>query len=141
MKRPFFLFLLSCMLSLQINAQQIKYTIHTLASGETLSILAKKYNTTVGDIMRMNNMHADSKLVTGQKIKIPEAGKTVPKTDQTEAAKTAPPAPPPATSAAPSGNGIHVVQNGETLYSISKKYGVAVNDLKKWNFLQNENIE
>ena len=38
-------------------------------------MLAKEYNTNVGDIMRMNNMHADTKLVYGSAIKIPSAKK------------------------------------------------------------------
>ncbi len=29
--------------------------------------------------------------------------------------------------------GIHIVQRGETLYSISKKYGTTINDLTRWN--------
>ena len=44
---------------------------HTLKAGETLSTLAKQYNTNVGDIMRINGMHADRKLVYGSTIKIP----------------------------------------------------------------------
>ena len=48
---------------------------HTLKTGETLSSLAKEYNSNVGDIMRLNNMHADSKLVYGSSIKIPSTQK------------------------------------------------------------------
>lgn len=39
-----------------------------------------------------------------------------------------------------SANGIHEVQAGETLYSLSKAYGVTVDDLKNWNQLSNNNI-
>ena len=49
---------------------QTNYINHTLKTGETLSALAKQFNTTVGDIMRANGMHADSKLVVGSTIKI-----------------------------------------------------------------------
>ncbi|MSP57978.1 MAG: LysM domain-containing protein, partial [Flavobacteriaceae bacterium] len=34
----------------------------------------------------------------------------------------------------------HIVQKGETLYSISKKYGLTVNELKKLNTLTSNNI-
>lgn len=54
---------------------------HKIASGETLSMLAEKYNTTVGDIMRLNGMNADSKLVIGESLKIPAAGVTVVRKD------------------------------------------------------------
>ena len=57
--------------SFQLVSAQSNYITHTLKQGESLSTLAKQYNTSVGDIMRMNGMHADSKLVYGSKIKIP----------------------------------------------------------------------
>jgi LysM repeat protein len=34
----------------------------------------------------------------------------------------------------------HVVKKGETLNSISKKYGCTVNDLKKWNGLKSNTV-
>jgi len=37
------------------------------------------YNTNVGDIMRMNSMHADTKLVYGSTIKIHQTKKVKPK--------------------------------------------------------------
>ncbi len=58
------------------NAQSA-YGLHTLAAGETLSILAKSYHTTVGDIMRMNGMNAQSQLQVGAQIKIPAGGTVV----------------------------------------------------------------
>ena len=37
-------------------------------------------------------------------------------------------------------NKIHVVQSGESLYGISKKYALTVSDLKSWNQLLNDHI-
>ena len=34
----------------------------------------------------------------------------------------------------------HVVSKGDTLFAISKKYGVTVNDLKSWNNIGSQNI-
>ncbi len=34
----------------------------------------------------------------------------------------------------------HIVQAGDTLYSISKRYAVSVNDLKRWNYLYDSNL-
>ncbi len=53
-----------------VHAQNTQYTEHAMAAGETLSSIASKYETTVGDIMRLNGMNAESKLTLGQKIKI-----------------------------------------------------------------------
>ncbi|MEL7021904.1 MAG: LysM peptidoglycan-binding domain-containing protein, partial [Bacteroidota bacterium] len=35
--------------------------------------------------------------------------------------------------------GIHIVQKGETLYGIGRKYGLSISDLRKWNNLDNIN--
>ena len=115
------------------DAQTVKYTTHTLEQGETLSVLAAKYKTTVGDIMRLNGMHAQSQLVVGAKIKIPAAGKTVAVVAIEKAA--------PAPVVESSGTLTHTVQQGETLYAISKKYGVTVDQLKHWNNLENIGLE
>jgi LysM repeat protein len=37
-------------------------------------------------------------------------------------------------------DGIHVVQKGETMYSISKRYGVTLDQLRAWNQLENTNV-
>ncbi len=34
----------------------------------------------------------------------------------------------------------HVVQRGETLYSISERYGIPLADLRKWNKLRRDQI-
>lgn len=36
--------------------------------------------------------------------------------------------------------GTHIVQSGDTLYSISKKYAVTVDELKRWNYLYDNSI-
>ena len=40
-----------------------------------------------------------------------------------------------ASSGAPSGKKIHTVQKGETIYGISKKFGIKPDDLRKLNNL------
>jgi LysM repeat protein len=49
-----------------------------------------------------------------------------------------PPAPPVACNAT-GGPGLHVVHKGETLYAISRAYGVPVKSLQAWNKLKNAN--
>ena len=130
-----------CLLTFAAHAQN-KYTTHTLKQGETLSTLASQYATTVGDIMRLNGMHADTKLVYGSAIKIPSANaaanttvvynKTAP-VQQAAAAAQTDKITVPATTA--NNTTTHVVQKGETLYSISKKYNVSVTQLQIINKL------
>jgi len=144
--KKIFLLLVTCMMFLSVNlfAQNAKYTIHTLAQGETLSMLAEKYKTTVGDIMRLNGMHADTKLFIGQKIKIPASGHTVVRGGET---KTTPPVtntkPVVAAPAVTNTSAVltHTVQPKETMYAISKKYGVTIDQIKKWNNITDNNLE
>lgn len=123
---------LALFLSVQTLQAQSNYINHTLKQGETLSALARQYNTSVGDIMRANGMHADSKLVYGSNIKIPSTKKQA-----NIAVKTTPPVAntPVQAKGASSGEITHLVAKGETLYSISKKYNVTVDQLKAWNNL------
>lgn len=46
-----------------------------------------------------------------------------------------------AKAAAPAGTTIHVVKPGETLFRVSRTYGVPVDKLKKWNKLPDDIIE
>lgn len=161
MKRLLYVLVIVLLVQLASYAQTVQYITHTIEKGETLSALGAKYKTTVGDIMRLNGMNSQSKLSIGQKVKIPLKGAKVPA--QGTAAKPAPvagkpvaqaPAPAtgspavasPATAAPASSNApitnatIHVVEKGETLYKISKTYGVTVDQLKQWNHLSSNNV-
>ena len=99
---------------------QAVQTVHEIKEGETLSGLAKIYGTTVGDIMRFNGMNADSKLFVGEKVRIPEAGVKV---------------------VAAGAVTTHVVEKGETLYQLSRKYNVSVSELRDWNNIAGNNIQ
>jgi LysM repeat protein len=126
--------ILAC--SLQLASAQSNYITHILKEGESLSALAQQYHTSVGDIMRINGMHADSKLVYGSKIKIPSTQK------QAEAAKKSSSAVSNTPSVTTSHTEItHIVAKGETLYSISKKYGITVEQIKAWNNLTDESAK
>ena len=129
---------------------QHKFIIHTIKDGETLSALAKKHGTTVGDIMRLNGMNTDSKLSIGEKVKIPTDGKPV-KVNVAATEHTATIAVPPANTNAPtpakpqrtlpSPGTTHAVEKGETLWTIGKKYHLYVAEIKKWNNLQSNALK
>ncbi|MBS1747956.1 MAG: LysM peptidoglycan-binding domain-containing protein [Bacteroidetes bacterium] len=117
---------------LQTANAQTKYINYTIKQGETLSGIAQKYKTTVGDIMRLNGMHADSKLQVGKSIKIPTSKNStsaVQSKVNTSSERL--------TTAIPRTT-THVVTKGETLYGISKKYGVTVQQIKSWNHLTSD---
>ncbi len=110
----------------KIQAQSA-YSMHTIATGETLSVLAKNYHTTVGDIMRLNAMNTKSQLHIGDKIKIPAGGAVA-------AEKPAITASAPVASSTTTAK-THVVEKGETLYRLSKIYHISVDKLIALNKL------
>ncbi len=127
----------------QLNAQQ-SYTSHKIKAGESLSGLAKKYHTTVGDIMRLNKMNQQSQLKIGETIKIPttqQATATTPKTNNTAKTQQAATSKPSVTAKANSKAVTHVVKQGETLYQISKQYDVTVLSIMNLNDLATADLK
>jgi membrane-bound lytic murein transglycosylase D len=53
----------------QTSSKTVTQKMHTVKSGETLSSIANKYNTTVDAIMKANNLKS-TKIYVGQKLKI-----------------------------------------------------------------------
>ncbi|TDQ19310.1 LysM domain-containing protein [Algoriphagus boseongensis] len=93
------------------------FILHQVTQGETLFSISRRYSASVGEIQSANESLKQG-LKTGQTIRIPYV-----------------------TSAqAPEGGSIHKVSPGETLFSISKKYGVTVDSLKQWNKLMGNDL-
>lgn len=101
--------------------QTVPYTTYQVRPGDSLWRIASNHHVSPGQIMAFNRMPNDT-VVAGQVLMIPAPG----------ASSGAPPPPPPASSS-------HVVQNGETYYSIAKKHGITVSALKKSNPKVNPN--
>lgn len=80
--------------------------IYTVKSGDSLYSIARKYNVTVNDLMKYNNLTSNL-LNIGQQIRIPTSG-----TSNT-----------------------YTVKSGDSLYSIAKKYNTTVDRLKSKNNL------
>ena len=88
---------------------------YKVMKGDTLYGIAKKLDTTVDELKKINNLTSNS-LSIGQLLKIPT--KTIDLGD-TE---------------------IYQVKKGDTLYSIANKYGIGLNELKTINNLVNDNL-
>jgi membrane-bound lytic murein transglycosylase D len=50
---------------------QVEYVVHRVRRGETLSLLALRYRTSINKIMEVNNLRRGRLLSIGQRIKIP----------------------------------------------------------------------
>ena len=102
---------------------QDNYTKHKISQGENLSVIAKKYGVKVKDIADANP-NAPKVLKLNSTLLIPNKNTIKSKNKNAEVAVNSTPL---------NTSGIHEVASKETLWGISKKYNVSVNDLKKAN--------
>ena len=93
---------------------------HRVRRGETLSVIARRYRVSVQDLQRWNNISDPRTLRAGATLTVFHS----------------PAAPQPAAG----GTVQYVVQRGDSLWSIARKYKVKVNDLKSWNGLGGSTI-
>lgn len=98
------------------------YIIHQVEQGETLYSISRKYGVSVDDILKANPG-------MGKNLKI-DMTIFIPYSQQKEQASVN----------KRSGVAFHVVKPSETLYSISRQYGVTVSDIKKWNNLKDNTL-
>ena len=127
--------------------------VHVVKAGETLYGIARAHNLRIEQLREWNGLRSDA-LAAGQRLALraPEQREapSVASAQQREAPsvaaaqqREAPPAvaaqqreAPPAVAAqqpVPAMGKVYVVQQGDTLYSISRKLGVSIGNLHEWN--------
>lgn len=99
---------------------------HEIKSGDMLSKLANKYNTTLKDILAKNPGVDPRRLRIGYKLFIPQ-------NSAIDSSKTAPVATSGTPSAATSGQKVYTVKAGDYLTTIAKNNGVSLEALRKAN--------
>jgi len=83
--------------------------LYQVKSGDTLYSIAKKYNISVNELKTLNNL-TNNDLAVSQLLNVPSGLSLV---------------------------NSYVVEKGDTLYSIAKKFDISVNKLKEYNNLSN----
>lgn len=107
----------------------------TVKSGDTLYQLAKQHKTTVDDLARLNGLKMPYTLKIGQKLKVAgEVKVTENITSESDVLQVAKPVTGVQTATKVDLVDV-VVGPGDTLYSLSRKYSVPVNDLAVMNNL------
>jgi LysM repeat protein len=106
-------------------------TTYTIGKGDTLSIIAKKYQLTKADLAAANHLKTSAVLHVGQKLIIPAKSTQAPAPAAAAGAPaaTAPAEPAPADKGPVAEATKHVVKPGETLGGIARKYGVRQGDI------------
>ncbi|WP_456272518.1 LysM peptidoglycan-binding domain-containing protein [Bacillus sp. AK031] len=89
-------------------------TEYTVKKNDTLYSLAQKYNVSVEQLREANGLTSD-KILSGQQLLVPDKPMV-------------------------ESQGMHLVEKGDTLYSLAKKHGTTVGQLKKQNNLASDQI-
>jgi LysM repeat protein len=100
-------------------------TIHVLKSGETIYGLSREYGVKVEEILFINGIEDARKVQSGQRIRIPARPTMVPPINPDPSA--------PAVE-------LHNLQKGETLFGLSRKYGVPLQELARVNNLPENHV-
>ena len=120
--RIIFSLLFILMVTFNTSAKQDKYVKHTVAQGETITMIAQKYKVTPYDIYKLNP-DSQKGIELNSVLLIPP---TVAESSfSAEPKQTSPKAPGNPTT--------HLVQPKETLFSLSRQYGVTVEAIKSAN--------
>lgn len=98
------------------------FILHKVEEKETLYGISRRYGTSIESILEVNPS-ADAGLEIGQILKVPYTGQRA----RTYTRQTGP-------------GGIHRVSEKETLFSISRLYGVSIDELKLWNRLTSSDL-
>ena len=89
------------------------YIIYTVQRGDTLNKIARRYKTTVNEIVQLNDIQNPNLIFTGQRLKIREMNNEYTR---------------------------YIIKYGDTLTSIAKRYGTTVNEIVQLNNIQNPNV-
>ena len=102
------------------------YVYHRVRSGQTLSLIAKRYRTSVSMIMRANNLRRSNYIIAGRLLKIPQKGYRYhpPKVRMPKYGKSV----------------VHVVRKGDSLWTIAKRYGTTTKNIQKLNHLRTTDL-
>ena len=110
------------------DSQRINWVRHKIRNGETLSHIARKYRTTIPLIREVNNIRG-TQIRAGKYLTIPTATRSLQTYTLSESARIA-----RIQNTSRQGKKlVHVVRPGQSLWSISRSYGVSTRALAKWN--------
>ncbi len=125
------------------NVEKSSIAYHKVKKGETLFSISKLYNIPVEDLKKMNQLSGsvihfgdELKLQQPEKVELAKAEVSKPSIEpaKPEVAKE------PAKKEEQIASTTHKVSSGETLFSISRKYNISIDNLKEMNQLASNNI-
>lgn len=103
--------------------------VHKVAEKETLYSISRMYNVSIDDIKEWNHLTSNS-LSLGQELVIKKTSIQPSITTIT-----------PANIETTTQKGVHQVEQKETLFSISRQYNISVDDLRRWNNIEGDELK
>lgn len=117
----------------------VKY--HKVKRGDNLGEISDKYGVSVAELKKWNKLR-NNNLMTGDKLKIIKNERVVTTVrKEVKADKNATETAVTSNEAIENPTDFYEVQKGDNLFSIAKKFNVSLEDLKKWNNLNDLNVE
>jgi len=111
------------------SEQLVTWTRYQIKRGDSLSIIAQKYKTTI-DVIRKANHIKGNNIRAGSYLMIPGQG-----ANDNQIAQIASQGEPQTVTQTTPSQIEYTVQSGDNFWEISKKYNISVKDLVKWNNL------
>lgn len=107
------------------------YGVHRVRRGESLSVIARRYGTSVRSIMRLNGLRSSHFIRAGWKLKIPTKKKS--QIRREASSQTGKPE-------GSTGLVRYVVQKGDSLWRVAKRFGTTTNAIQGANQLSNTRL-
>jgi membrane-bound lytic murein transglycosylase D len=98
--------------------KRASWRFHVVRNGETLDGISAAMHAHASDIARTNGLEADSGVDTGDELVIPVAG-----------------------AVASAGPQRYAVRRGDTLITVADRFGVSVEELRRWNHLSSNVVK
>jgi len=115
-------------------SERISFTEHRVAQGETLTHIARRYGVSVAELQGANGNLDPRRLQVGQALIVPIGGAPATSEAVQVAASNENSENSENSNTQPT---IHVVASGENLWTISRRYGMGVTELRNKNGLSN----
>jgi len=141
-------------------ARKATVAMHKVRNGESLSTIARKYGVSINNLKKWNNLRSDN-IQAGKHLKVtPPTGDGEPESILVTSSTTVIAANKPSEKSQPvmakntalnnaaattqknndNKSGVHIVNNGDTLWGIAKRYKMSVEQLKRLNNIKNNKL-
>ena len=110
-------------------SERVRFHTHKVRPGESLYSIARRYKTSIKPIVYLNNIKRKRLIRAGSTIVVPVRERKNSSRRSVKVARAAVPA-----------GGAYIVKYGDTLWDITRRFGLPMKDVLKWNNLNKSDI-